>query len=242
MNLVIDIGNTLSKVALFEKDRLVDLKVATNLSSLQIDQFIKNRLVQQFIIASVRDDGTTLYHHLSSRWNGFMMNFDTPIPFSLAGYQDETLGVDRIALLAAASHFYPKQNSLIIACGSCITYNYLDAENVYKGGGISPGIHMRLAAMHAFTGKLPSVKWSAQELPSLNGFSTTDAMLSGAVNGAISEVEGVINRYRKTLNSQLNIILTGGDANFFEKELKNSIFAHANFVLYGLNEILQFNS
>ncbi len=242
MNLVIDIGNTLSKIALFEGNRLVDVKTSPNLNYSIIDKFTLDRPIERFIMATVRDDGEELYAYLSRMWSGVIMDFHTPVPFSLAGYRDQTLGVDRMALLAAAHHFYPGQNSLVVACGSCITYNLLGADHIYHGGGISPGIHMRLSAMHELTGKLPLVKWDTQQLPLLTGNSTIDAMLSGAVVGAISEVEGVINRYAKTLNSQLNIILTGGDANFFEKELKNSIFAHANFVLYGLNEILQFNS
>lgn len=101
---------------------------------------------------------------------------------------------------------------------------------------------MRLKAMHQLTGKLPLANWDGVSLPSEIANSTNDSLLSGAINGAIYEMDEVINRYNKTLKYELNIILSGGDAKFFEKELKNSIFAHANFVLYGLNEILQFNS
>tara|TARA_R110002049_G_scaffold242042_5_gene415876 strand:- start:1981 stop:2709 length:729 start_codon:yes stop_codon:yes gene_type:complete len=242
MNLVIDIGNTFSKVALFQSDKLVDLKVVEELTFNEIIKFVGENSPDQFILSSVREKEDALFQSLSRYFKGIRMTYSTPTPVSLADYSRETIGVDRIALLVAAYKMYPQKPALIIGCGSCITYNYLNSDGVFEGGSISPGIFMRLKAMNKFTGQLPFAKWDGKTLPVLVAKTTEGSLLAGAVNGTVYEIDEVINRYSKTLKQELNIILSGGDAKFFEKELKNSIFAHANFVLYGLNEILQFNS
>lgn len=242
MNLVVDIGNTLSKVAVFQSDELIDFFVVDALTFDTILQFANRYTISHFIMATVRSNEDELFSLLSSRYKGINLTLTTPIPVSLGQYASNTLGVDRIALLVAANKMFANQNCLIIGCGSCITYNYLTKNGVFLGGAISPGINMRLKAMHQLTGKLPLVDWDGESLPVEIANSTNVSLLSGAINGAIYEMDEVINRYNSTLKHELNIILSGGDAKFFEKELKNSIFAHANFVLYGLNEILQFNS
>lgn len=242
MNLVIDIGNTLSKIALFQFGSLVRTESMVDLDFDSVQLFVGENPVESFILSSVRTDDDLLFSLLLKSYSGIRINYDTPIPISMGDYTRETIGVDRIALLVAAFNKYPNQASLVIGCGSCITYNYLNSDGVFLGGSISPGIKMRLRAMNEFTGKLPRVEWDSITLPLLIAKTTDDSLLSGAINGTIYEIDEVIKRYSNTLKQELNIILSGGDAKFFEKELKNSIFAHANFVLYGLNEILQFNS
>lgn len=242
MNLVIDIGNTKAKVALFQSDELVRCTQYEQLGIEEVLNFVQNDSVNHFILSSVKEDDEVLYANLLKIWYGIKLTLNTPMPIDLSYYTDQTLGVDRLALVVAANKMYPNKASLVVSCGSCITYNLIDSSGLFLGGSISPGIYMRLKSMQEFTGKLPLAEWDGVSCPALLATSTYDSLLSGAINGASFEIDQVINSHKSTLKHELNIILSGGDAKFFEKELKNSIFAHANFVLYGLNEILQFNS
>ena len=155
--------------------------------------------------------------------------YDTPL----------TLGVDRLALMAAAANQYPKTNVLVIDVGSCMTYDFMDADQNYLGGAISPGIEMRYKSLEAFTSNLPLL----QKTPPNQriGSSTEASIHSGVVHGVIHEIEGVIKGYQdKYLD--LTVILTGGDTEFLCKQFKISIFANSNFLLEGLNFLLEYNS
>jgi type III pantothenate kinase len=134
---------------------------------------------------------------------------------------------------------FPDNNVLIIQTGTCITYEFVSGEGEYSGGSISPGIDMRLKSMNTFTAKLPLVK--KQEIDYLIGKTTKESILSGVINGCIAEIDGIIDQYRKKF-SELKVVAGGGDIFFFDKKLKNRIFATENLVLKGLNEILKFNN
>ena len=140
--------------------------------------------------------------------------------------------------LLGAGALFPNKNVLTIDSGTCITYDILTKDGVYLGGSISPGLNMRFKSLHKQTSKLPLVSLTTEH--PLVGDSTESAITSGVINGMICEIDGIIDRY-KTDYSDLQIILTGGDAKFFDKELKNSIFAAPDLVLTGLNELLNYN-
>ena len=150
----------------------------------------------------------------------------------------ETLGVDRIALVSGAVKKFPNKNILIIDAGTCITFDFVNDKTVYFGGAISPGIEMRYKSLHAFTSKLPILEKNYPQ--NFIGKNTIESINSGIVNGVTQEIKGVINQYKKKY-TDLTVVLTGGDINFLAKQLKSSIFAHQNFLLEGLNEILIFN-
>ena len=107
------------------------------------------------------------------------------------------------------------------------------------GGAISPGLEMRYKALHEHTSKLPLL--SKNEVYRRTGFSTTESIHSGVINGVLCEIEGVIAQYKQDFND-LTVVLTGGDTKFLSKQLKNSIFANQNFLLQGLNKILTHNN
>jgi type III pantothenate kinase len=149
-----------------------------------------------------------------------------------------TLGVDRLAGVCGAQQIFPLQHCLVIDAGTCITYDFLDKEGKYYGGGISPGLKMRFQAVHTFTAKLPLVTPKGH-VP-LIGNSTESCIQSGVVNGVLAELDGIIDQYGKKFEG-LRVILCGGDAMFFENQLKASIFASPELVLIGLNSILNYN-
>ena len=168
-----------------------------------------------------------------------VLSHQLKLPFSNEYATPTTLGVDRIALVSAAASQYPNENVLVIDAGSCITYDFLTSENKYLGGAIAPGMEMRYKAMHHFTANLPLLK--AEVPKNLIGDSTNNSMHIGVFQGVISEIEGFIDRYIENF-SHLTVILTGGDAHFLRDSIKNDIFANSNFLLEGLNYILEINT
>ena len=236
MNICIDIGNTNAKIGFFNNEELMEVK--NNVSDRGIIKIIKKYNPENVLISSVRR-GIGKIVELSTRTtNTIVLNHNTPLPIKSLYKTPQTLGVDRMASVVGAKFLYENKNNLVIDLGTCITYDLLDNEGTYHGGGISPGVDMRLKAMHKFTSKLPLIAVKGD--PELIGKTTKECMLSGAVNGTIAELEGIINRYRQFFED-LNIIFCGGAAFFFESKIKDDIFAIPNLVLVGLNQILRFN-
>ena len=171
-------------------------------------------------------------------YNFIFLGSDTNVPFENLYKTPQTLGVDRIALMSAASVLYPNRSVLVIDAGTCITYDLLTEENKYFGGAISPGIDMRYKALNQFTANLPLLN-KEEKIPVV-GDTTKSAMHSGVLNGIILEIDGIIAQ-QKHKNKKLTVILTGGDTNFLSKKVKSTIFAQPNFLLEGLNSILIHN-
>jgi len=238
MNLIIDIGNTRAKLAIFKRNKILkkftsDVKsIRKNVQTLKKDFTIKN-----CIISSVSKFDFAEFENLNDFDKLIELNQHTKIPFNNKYATPATLGVDRIALASAAVTKYPAKNVLIIDAGTCITYDFVTANNEYLGGAISPGIDIRYRSLHTFTANLPQLKKGNFELI---GTDTESSIHSGILNGFIQEVEGIIRQY-KAKYQNLTIVLTGGDTNFLAKMLKSTIFANPNFLLEGLNSILIYN-
>jgi type III pantothenate kinase len=234
--LVIDAGNSRTKAAVFRSELLLEDAVIHSPADLLT---LTNKYpVEAVMIAEV---GVTLplwKDLIKSFEKVLFLNADTKLPFSNCYKTPATLGVDRIAGVAGAQHFFPKQNCLVIDAGTCITYDFIDAEEKYQGGSITPGLKMRLQAMHEFTGRLPQVNY--REELALIGQTTENAMLTGVFQGIIGEINHFVERYSATYGS-IQTLICGGDAELFGKHLKSSIFAAPQLVLVGLNKILLFN-
>ena len=240
MNLIIDVGNTRIKLAVFKDKTVVHKEVCEFDEFLEVFENLSGRFkdLTHCIVSSVGKFTERQISEVRKKYPLVELSHELKLGFTNQYSTPETLGVDRIALVSAAADQYPKENVLVIDVGSCITYDFLNDQNCFLGGGISPGIEMRYKAMHTFTAKLPLLN---KELPvNTIGNSTQNAMHVGAVQGVIYELEGFINDYvEKTGN--LTVILTGGDAHFLRDSIKNNIFANSNFLLEGLNKILEIN-
>ncbi|MFZ4456618.1 MAG: type III pantothenate kinase [Bacteroidales bacterium] len=240
MNLIIDQGNTRTKLALFKGNELVKQIVANELSTSTVKLFIAEERILGVILSTVKKLPATTLNHLKSLSERFvLLSHTTPLPFRLDYRTPETLGRDRIAAVAGAYFEQPKQNLLVIDAGTAITYDFIDATGCYRGGNIAPGLEMRLNALHHYTDKLPLIDKNG-DTP-LTGFDTETAIRSGVANGIVFEIEGYINRLTEECTDLL-IFLTGGDTFYFDKRLKNIIFADEYLVLKGLNRILQYNA
>jgi type III pantothenate kinase len=239
MNLVLDIGNTRVKAALFQNGH-VSKTLHFNLSFPEaLQELLLGKKVERVIYSSVLKDLPAFITALVNEIPCLEFNAETPIPIKNNYKSASTLGSDRLAAAIGGWKHFPDTNLLIIDTGTCIKYNFVSQAGEYLGGAISPGIDMRLKALHHFTGKLPLVK-ADYDFNILIGRTTQDSLLSGVLNGAVDEMEGMINRYQAQYND-LIIVLTGGNYHFFEKQLKKRIFALPNIVLEGLNEIIAYN-
>lgn len=240
MNLVIDIGNTKVKVAVFELDIIITTVVCEEINLLKELKRISNQYaIERSIVSSVKDINEEYLEELQKLPFLITLNTDTLLPFTNLYATPSTLGNDRIALAAAAVCIHPLKNTLVIDAGTCITYDFINAKNEYLGGAISPGIAMRYKSLHQYTEKLPLL--SKNEEFNIIGTSTKSSIHSGIINGISCEIKGIIAQYQQDFGD-LTIVLTGGDTKFLSKQLKNSIFANQNFLLNGLNNILTFNN
>ena len=230
----IDIGNSQVKIGLIEEDKLLK---AENVETSSILKYLRENKVSNLIISSVTEDKTLITELVKDYQNLVVLKSDTPVPLNIDYETPNTLGIDRVAAaVGAINHF---QGPLVIVdAGSCITCDLIDEKNIFRGGTISPGLQMRLQAMHTFTSKLPLLKLATPK--QLIGRSTDDAMLSGVVNGSRQEITGIIGEYQKK-HPDLMVIICGGDANYFDNIIEFNIFVLPNLVLEGLNAILRFN-
>lgn len=237
-NIGIDIGNTRSKVGIFVGDVLLSKAVFENDDLDGISDFIKTHQAEHIIISSVAKANHDLTLLLKGMAPLIELNPAMHLPFQNQYLSPKTLGMDRVAGIAGALHFYPNTNCLVIDAGTCITYDFVSKEGIYHGGSISPGLHMRLKAMYEFTGKLPLLSY--EEIEDWIGKDTRTSMLTGVIWGMANEINGFIARYDEAFG-ELKVIITGGDASKFVKHLKNNVFAEPNLLLFGLNKILKIN-
>lgn len=239
VSLCIDFGNTNLKAALFFGDRMAEKFIFKESEAIPtFERIMTLHRPEMAILSSVVNYNKEIESYLSRNTKLTVLSVQTKLPFLNAYGSPETLGHDRLALVAGLCKKFPGEDSLVISIGTCITYNFLAKNNAFRGGAISPGVDMRLKAMYEHTDKLPLV--DREGYFSILGYDTDTSIRSGAINGIASEIDGMLDRY-ETQYGKINAVLTGGDALFFESRLKNRIFADTNFLFKGLYAILEHN-
>lgn len=238
MNLAIDIGNTRVKVAVFDDDKLVHTQAYEKFEEKDLKFLFKRFPITATVLSAVSnyEDGITAFLANSSKL--LVLDTKTPLPVKNLYKTPLTLGKDRIAAVAGAVALFPNENALALDVGTAITHEFITAAGEYLGGGISPGVRLRLKALNAYTSHLPLIE--PEPVDFLTGKSTKESILSGVMNGVRFELEGIIREYAEKYGT-VRVLLTGGDAPAFETTLKSKIFAVPNLVLTGLNKILQHN-
>ncbi|TGD57338.1 type III pantothenate kinase [Flavobacterium humi] len=236
MILTVDVGNTRIKSAVFENDTLVEVMVFPHENFFgTIENILKKfQNITVLAVASVGKLDVEAFKSFSDRVKIHFITRENAFPFLNQYATPQTLGIDRMVLAAGAVLQFPGQNRLIIDAGTCVTYDFVDENDVYHGGAISPGTRLRYESMHNYTAKLPLL--TLEDPGSLIGNSTGQSMHSGVINGLAFEIDGYIDALQSE-NENFIIILTGGDANFLAKRLKNTIFANSNFLLESLNNL-----
>jgi type III pantothenate kinase len=238
MNLVIDVGNTRIKCALFERNRSLNTFIffKNELQKSILEILEKYKKISNIIVSSVGKLEKKDFNFIKK--DIFFITNEIQFPFKNLYETPKTLGIDRMVLATGAVLQFPNQNRLVIDAGTCITYDFINIENQYLGGAISPGILLRYESLHNYTAKLPLLTIENPE--KLIGNSTLESIHSGVINGLTNEIDGFIDQYKEQYSNFI-IILTGGDADFLAKRLKNIIFANSNFLLESLNQTYQYN-
>ena len=238
MNLCIDIGNSLIKIAVIDNDQVLFKDVVTKL---YVSKIKKIRSEYSFEKVGVTASGKLpqrMIHHLQKNYHLFILNDSAKLPIDIKYKTPKTLGRDRIAGVVGAQVLFPNQNNCVIDIGTCITYDVILQNKEYIGGNIAPGVELRLRSMNDYTAALPLV--SRGGLEGLLGLSTEEALQNGATIGTLLEIESFIERIKNSYE-EINVTLTGGDADFFAEKINSEIFVNRNLVLIGLNEIMNFN-
>ena len=236
--LCLDFGNTRLKAALFTDGEIETIVTLPDDAEKDLKDLVQQYKPDASILSSVINHQKGLETFLADHTHFHRLSNTSKLPFTIPVGKPETVGADRLAIAAAAVHLFPGQNVLVVALGSCITYNFINQEAQLLGGAISPGMAMRFRAMHEYTAKLPLAQgdWNVP----LIGYDTVTNLQSGVVLGMAKEIDGFINEYEQRF-SNFNAVLTGGDLRFYQSHLKNKIFADPDLIFKGLYAISNHN-
>ncbi len=239
MNLVVDIGNNFFKLGIFQNSNLIfSFSEKNGAIDLEIEKIICR--YSEITTALISNVSSIKINYILNRFNINIYELDSTFifPFKLNYQTPESLGNDRLALAAAATTLFPNSNNLVIDVGTCITIDFIDNNNHFLGGSISPGVKMRYDSLNHYTANLPLLK--NENNFNYPGNSTNASIHAGIIGGVSNEINGFIKQINSK-NEKVNVILTGGDAKILSKTLKITIFANQNFILEGLNCILNLN-
>jgi len=239
MNLIIDIGNSSTKFAIFDGKKKVTAFHTRGISCEKVEKNLAPYKITKAIISSVRNTPEFVFDLLTVNIPFVhILTSLSKLPFSIEYETPDTLGTDRIAAVAGAYELFGASNVLIIDAGTAITYDFL-AGSKYKGGNISPGLNLRFRALHRFTGKLPLVP--LKESYTFPGKNTEDAIAAGVISGVIYEINEYIRTFEKD-HSDIRIVLTGGESSFLKDKIGYRAMYLPDIVLDGLNFILEYNA
>ncbi|MDR1343872.1 MAG: type III pantothenate kinase [Tannerellaceae bacterium] len=240
MNLIIEQGNTTTKVAIYGKEGCIEASQTYKDSVLcVVRSFFEKYDLKHGIMSTVIEPDSELLSFLNNMLPCFIfLDEKTLLPINIQYQTPNTLGKDRLAAVVGANYLKPGENILVIDAGTAITYELIEASGVYLGGNISPGMTTRFKALNHYASRLP-LMMEEEDIPQI-GYSTKTAIQAGVVNGIVYEMDGYI-RDLRCKYPDLLVFLTGGHLFYFERRLKNTIFADINLVLTGLNRILEYN-
>lgn len=239
ITLCLDFGNTRLKCAVFEGDQLQEVIALPDDSVSSVTALIEKYVPSKSLLSSVIDHDPAIEELLSQRTRFHRLDHHSLIPITTPVPKPETIGADRLAMVVAAAGMFPGKHSVAIGLGTAVTYNFINKKKEFLGGGISPGMEMRFRSLHTFTAKLPLIEknWNFP----LIGYDTRTNILSGVLFGMAREIDGMIDLYHEKYNN-INVVLTGGDAHYFARHLKNRIFVDPDLIFKGLYAISELNN
>jgi type III pantothenate kinase len=236
--LCLDFGNTRMKCGVFVDGEFQEEQILENDHEDTIRVLLDRYQPSRTILSSVIHHNPRVEELLRATTHFHKLDHHSKVPVTTPVGKPETIGADRLALVVAAVTLFPGKNNLVIGLGSAITYNYINKDKEFIGGGISPGMEMRFRSLHEYTAKLPLVKadWNFP----LAGYDTRTNILSGVILGMAKEIDGIIGAYQEKYDN-FNVLMSGGDSAYFTRHLKSKIFADPYLIYKGLYAISEYN-
>ncbi len=239
MNLLLDIGNTRIKAAVFRDGEMVCERVFERFGRTEAAA-----LREEFgefdgaALASTRRRDEEVERALAGAARRvIVVGRDTPVPLGGMAGAPTTLGADRLAAAVGAQTLFGGREVLIVDLGTAITFDSVTASGDFVYGTISPGVRLRFESLARLTANLPLCSMEGEYREG-----TTEASIwHGVVDGVVNEIEGYVARMRER-NNDVVTIFSGGDAKFFENRIKYTIFAELDLVFVGLNRIIEYNA
>jgi type III pantothenate kinase len=239
MNLIVDIGNSSTKVALLERGKKLSVSRMNELDWEEMERVLSGFRIEKAIVSSVINIPASFTELLYSKLPYVhMLSYRSQLPFTIEYDTPQTLGTDRIAGVAGAFNLFPDSALMVIDAGTAITYDFL-TDGIFRGGNISPGLSTRLRSLHEFTGKLPHV--AIRDNFTNPGRNTADAILAGVITGITYEINEYIRTFKKK-HSDCKVIMTGGDGGFINGKIEHQLTYMPDIVIDGLNYILEYNA
>ncbi len=236
MDIAIDFGTSFGKIGFFNGDQLQ--KVVRGVAIDDLHNHVPKDLGGRIIISSVREKAENIRDLLAMNGKTILMSHQLKMPISIKYKTPETLGTDRLAAIIGAWAEFPGEDLLVVDTGTCITYDHLRSDGCYLGGSISPGMELRFKSLHNYTARLPLL--SRQDSVELVGGTTEEAILSGVINGVKAEMREIIRMYQHKL-PHLQLVICGGDSQYFGDALSLEADIRPNLVLFGLKKVLDYN-
>ena len=241
MNLIVDIGNSRIKVVVMNGDSVVAEMVSTEVNRQWLSDIVaSHKGIRRAIVSSTGKSGYEVAEWLRECVE-YVIIFEpatTPVPIGNSYATPRTLGADRLAAAVGGVTLFPDGDLMIVDFGTAITIDYV-VDGKFVGGNISPGMTTRFRALADYTAKLPLCLPTDEVLT--YGRTTSEAIEQGVMQGITNEIEGYIEAFLHEKTKKY-IIFTGGDAKYFVKRIKNTIFADCEPVICGLNRILNYNA
>ena len=227
-NLLVEIGNTALKAAWSER---MTLGKSYRYQGEKYIEFIQSLTQREkpavMVVSSVYPISQADEFILKQECN-FLLVLDGNHREWLIGHGlPSYLSYDRAAAILAARYLFKGRGCTIVDFGTTLSIDFIGEDGLYRGGNISLGCRTRFKALNRYSRSLPLV--DIPEEPELLGLSEQASIGSGVVSGIIFEMEGYL-----ALHPENIAIFTGGDANYFAKRMKSSIFVICNLVLMGL--------
>ncbi|MCA6467558.1 MAG: type III pantothenate kinase [Chitinophagaceae bacterium] len=233
-----DFGNTRLKAGIFSGKLFLEEVVLPGSGAEDLRPLMEKVRPEKTILSSVINHPAETNELLAQFGRFHLLNHASQLPITTPVGKPETIGADRLAICSAAVDLFPRRHCLVIGLGTCITYNFINAEHEFLGGSISPGMNMRFRAMHEQTALLPMAK-PTKRFP-LVGYDTMTNLQSGVIQGMAAEIDGIIHAYRSKYN-ELQVLITGGDLFFFDSLLLHPMHRDPYLLFRGLHAICQAN-
>lgn len=249
MWLVLDVGNSALKGALFDGDDLQQcFRIAQPLAAEKLSEALAAHVsgvaIERIGLVSVVPAATPQLADVCFALTGSrpeVIVHTMRLPFALAYETPHTLGTDRLAAAAAAWENPARRGRSVVAvdAGTATNYEVIDKAGVYRGGAIAPGPRLLRDALNKGTAQLPEVPLDA--MPAPIGTSTVKALQAGVLLGFVDGVRGMLERMADALQERPFVVATGGWSALLAQHIPNIDAVDPHLVLRGVRTLLTLN-